>query len=379
MVDGMTPRRQVLAEKSWQHLALANDTEASDKADAAHRLSFFVFHLVSDRFFTFSSETDGFEGYRTLYAGGTDVSATDAPFHARVEARRFGRMNVFERALSGVEHRRDRARVRRDGFDHFTLQYLRSGTFHGGALDAERRLAPGDVILFDLTRPQRTRLESARTVTVSLSRELVEAAAPEAGRYHGQVLPEAVSGLLGDLIGSLARRAATTTPDTAGSTARALTELLAGALGQVRPDDEAAGGIIADLRRRRAEAFIEARLNDPTLDVATVARGAALSRSALYRLFEPTGGVAQHILARRLERLGAALRNPVETRSITTLTFDHGFASESHCSRAFRSTFGLPPGRYRAEMRVPRAGARGEPPAGESAARLLTAWSRALD
>lgn len=328
--------------------------------------------------FTAATETDGFDGYRALYASGADVALTDAPFNAHVEAHRFGRMNVFERALSGIEHRRDRTRVRRDGFDHFTLQYLRSGTFYGGALDAERRLTPGDVILFDLTRPQRTRLDGARTVTVSLARELVEAAAPDAGRYHGQILPEAVSGLLGDLMGSLARRAAAATPETAASTARALTELLAGALGQIRPDDEAAGALIADLRRRRAEAFIEARLHDPGLDVMTVARGAALSRSALYRLFEPTGGVAQHILARRLERLSAALRNPAEGRSITTLTFDHGFASESHCSRAFRGTFGLPPGRYRAEMRHPRAGSRGEPLPGESAASLMSAWSRGL-
>ncbi|BAU89231.1 AraC family transcriptional regulator [Methylorubrum populi] len=248
---------------------------------------------MSHQSFIFSSETDGFEGYHALYASGSDVSATGTPFHARVQAYRFDRMNVFERALSGVEHRRDLPRVRRDGFDHFTLQYLRRGTFHGGALDAERRLSPGDIILFDLTRPQRTRLESARTVTVSLSRELVEAALPEASRYHGQILPEAVSGLLGDLMGSLARRAGATPPGSAASTARALTELLAGVLGQVTPDDEAAGSVIADLRRRRAEVFIEARLNDPSLDVSMVARGAGLSRSALYRLFEPMGGVAQ--------------------------------------------------------------------------------------
>jgi AraC-like DNA-binding protein len=179
-------------------------------------------------------------------------------------------------------------------------------------------------------------------------------------------------------MGSLARRAGATTPDNAANIARALTELLAGTLGQVRLDDEASGSVIADLRRRRAEAFIEARLNDPSLGVSAVARGAGLSRSALYRLFEPMGGVAQHILSRRLERLSAALRNPSETRSVTTLTFDHGFASESHCSRAFRGTFGLPPGRYRAEMRHTWAGGRSEPRSGESAASLMSMWSRAL-
>ncbi|MFX8569930.1 hypothetical protein ABTM09_20810, partial [Acinetobacter baumannii] len=80
-------------------------------------LTFPIFHPVSNQSFTFTSEADGFEGYQALYASGADVTATGAPFHARVEAHRFGRMNVFERALSGVEHRRDKTRVRRDGFD----------------------------------------------------------------------------------------------------------------------------------------------------------------------------------------------------------------------------------------------------------------------
>lgn len=336
------------------------------------------FTLVPIQSFTFTSEADSFEGYRALYAGGSDVRASDVPFHARVEAHRFGRMNVFERVSGGIEHRRGPARVRRDGFDHITLQFLRSGTLYGGPLDAERLLTPGDIILFDMTRPQCTRIDGASYVTVSLPRGLVEAAVPDAGRFHGHILPEAVSGLLGDLMGSLPRRASAATPDSAERTARALAELLAGALGQVGPDDAATGAIIADLRRRRAEAFIEAHLHDPTLDVNGVARGAALSRSALYRLFEPTGGVALHILTRRLERLSAALRNPDETRSITALTFDHGFGSESHCSRAFRSTFGLPPGRYRIEMRHPRAGDRGETLAGERGGNLLSAWTRAL-
>lgn len=334
--------------------------------------------LVSIQSFTFTSEASGFEGYQALYSGGTDVSATDAPFAARVEAHRFGRMNVYERVLSGVEHRRNQARVRRDGFEHFTIQYLRSGIFHGGPLGDERLLSPGDIILFDLTRPQRTRLDTASFVTVSLPRDLVEAAAPQASRFHGQVLPEAVSGLLGDLMGSLARRAAVTTPEASASTARALCELLSGTLGQMEPGDETTSAILADLRRRRAEAFIEARLHDPSLDVNMVARGSALSRSALYRLFEPTGGVAHHIGTRRLERLSAALRNPTEMRSISTLTFDHGFSSESHCSRAFRSAFGLPPGRYRAEMCHPRAGERGGPLEAECGGSLLDAWSRAL-
>ncbi|WP_342151263.1 helix-turn-helix domain-containing protein [Methylorubrum sp. SB2] len=320
--------------------------------------------------FTFSSTDapDGFERYRDLYKAGSDAAATGAGFGASVKAHRVGRLLVFDRHLRAVEHSRDPARVRRDGFDHFTLQLLRAGRFHGGPLGDERRMRPGEVVLFDLTRPQRTRIDDARFVTVSIARDVVERAAPNARRHHGQPLPAAASGLLGDLMVSLMRRGATLPPTASDSTARALAELLAGTLAEVEPVGDAAAAVLATQRLERAQACIVQRLSDPRLDAEAVAAAAGLSRSVLYRLFEPLGGVAQFILARRVAALATALRNPDETRSITTLTYDHGFSSESHCSRAFRAVHGQPPGRFREAARAAR-------PAGGD---VMDAWFRSL-
>lgn len=325
---------------------------------------------MSPHSFRFSSTDtpDGFERYRDLYRGGSDVAATGAGFGAAMKAHQVGRLLVFDRHLRAVEHSRDPARVRRDGFDHFTLQFLRAGRFHGGPLGDERRMRPGELVLFDMTRPQRTRADDARFITVSIARDVVERAVPDARRYHGQLLSAAASGLLSDVMGSLVRRAATLRPDASESAARALAELLAGALAGVEPVDDAAAAILADRRLERAQACIAQRLSDPRLDAEAVAAAAGLSRSVLYRLFEPMGGVAQFILARRVAALAAALRNPAETRSITTLTYDHGFSSESHCSRAFRAVHGQPPGRFREAVRAAR------PAAGD----LMLAWFQTL-
>lgn len=322
------------------------------------------------RSLTFASDDmgDGFDRYRDLYKGGSDVAATGERFSVSVRAHQVGGVLVFDRRLNGVEHSRDPARVRRDGFDHFTLQLLRAGCFHGGAPADAHRLKPGEVMLFDMTRPQRTRADDARFVTVSMARDLVERVAPDARRHHGQPLPASVSGLLGDLMTSLARRAATLPPEASTGAARALAELLGSALGQVEPVGDAAAAAMSDLRLERAMASIEQRLSDPRLDAASVAAAAGLSRSALYRLFEPMGGVAQCIIARRVASLATALRNPDETRSVATLTYEHGFSSESHCSRAFRAVHGLPPGRFRADAHESR----------RMDGDLLVAWSRAL-
>ena len=174
--------------------------------------------------FTFSSTDtpDGFERYRDLYKSGSDVAAAGAGFSASMKAHQVGRLLVFDRHLRAAEHSRDPARVGRDGFDHFTLQLLQRGRFHGGALGDERRMRPGEVVLFDMTRPQRTRADDARFVTISIARDLVERAAPNARRHHGQPLPAAVSGPLGDLMVSLVRRGATLPPTASDGVARAL-------------------------------------------------------------------------------------------------------------------------------------------------------------
>ena len=303
-----------------------------------------------------ADDAESFGAYHDLYAGGSTVSRSGTAFSAAVMAYRFPRMLLFDRQVAGVVHHRDEARVRRDGFDHFTLQVLRSGDMAGGPPGDERPLAPGDVILFDTTRPQRTRVDGADYVTVTLAREQVEAAVPEARRLHGAVLSRPAAGLLGDFLLSLARHAHALGPDAGAQGAAVLADLLAAAAGGVRPPAPAEGGgaDYLGLQRDRAEAFIDAHLGNPLLDADAVAAGLGLSRSTLYRAFAPVDGVARRITARRLERLRAALRRPSETRSVASLSFDLGFASESHCGRAFKAAFGVAPGQFRADARRSR-------------------------
>lgn len=324
--------------------------------------------------FTFASETEttGFDAYRDLYAAGSDVAATGAPFHARVDGHRFEQLLLFERHLAGVAHSRNPARVRRDDFDHFTLQLLCDGTFRGGPIGSELALAQGDIILFDMTQPQRTLAEGAHFLTVALPRDVVEAAAPHAGKFHGTILPRANTGLLGDLLRSLARRGDTVPANSAVHVSRAVAEFLAIAISTDVPEAAVPPARLTAMRLERAQAFIDARLGDSRLDAATIASGIAVSRSVLYRLFAPAGGVAQYILNKRLEQMRAALRHATESRSISTLAYDCGFSSESHCSRAFRTAYGLPPGRYRAEAGGGRIASTNDPAVGARA--LMADW-----
>ncbi|WP_331313707.1 helix-turn-helix transcriptional regulator [Methylobacterium mesophilicum] len=78
-----------------------------------------------------------------------------------------------------------------------------------------------------------------------------------------------------------------------------------------------------------------------------MARALGMSRSQLYRLFEPEGGVARYLARQRLAAVRAALDNPLEPRSIGAIAEAYGFGSGAQLSRAFRETYGLTPRDYR--------------------------------
>jgi len=96
-----------------------------------------------------------------------------------------------------------------------------------------------------------------------------------------------------------------------------------------------------------------------------------LSRSALYRLFAPLGGVSDYIRRRRLERARLALNGAsLERGGIGKLARRFGFSSDDAFSRAFKARFGVAP-REAAQIRVLAPAEPGDD--------SLEAWLRRLD
>lgn len=302
------------------------------------------------RTFLTRKSPDSFGIYNDLVgASGASVSRLGDAFEATVIAYHAGKLTLFNRQLVGAEHLRDSTQIRRDDFDHYYLQVLRSGRMASGRNGDERRLAPGDAVLFDATQPMRTRVEDADYVTVILARDLVEAAAPNARRLHGRILSRNLPNSIGRTVLSVARRAASFSTDLeiGGS------QLLAGLLGQIEEDRvDVLDGFARETeveasRRLRAELFIDDNLG-LNLDVDLVARSTGVSRSSLYRAFQAVGGIEMTIAKRRAARLKNLMLRPDEGRQISSLAFALGFSSSSHCSRSFKETYGQTPSQIRA-------------------------------
>ncbi|WP_162596294.1 helix-turn-helix domain-containing protein [Methylobacterium sp. 17Sr1-1] len=287
----------------------------------------------------------GFEAYHDLYATAADAMRLDETFAVAVTAERLGGMILFDRRLRGVAHVRPHRRVLRSGFDHFTAQIVLDGALAVGTPDGIRIVGPGECALIDMSRPMETRASQARVITLSIPRDVIEAAVPEPGRLHGAVLPQdrarLLTGFLHSALDEMPRHGA----GDRQRLERVTAELLALALaGHAPPAAEAVRTANAAVCRRRARRYIDAHLGTTPDDVALAI---GVSRSALYRAFEPSGGVTREIRSRRLARLRALLARPDEGGRISDLSRACGFSSVSDCSRAFKAAYGLSPSDYR--------------------------------
>lgn len=93
----------------------------------------------------------------------------------------------------------------------------------------------------------------------------------------------------------------------------------------------------------RARRMIDGRLTDRDLTSEMLCSELGVSRSRLYRIFEPLGGIASYIRKRRLLRTRDALSDIEDTRSISRIAEQWGFVDASAYSRTFRHEFGISP------------------------------------
>jgi AraC-like DNA-binding protein len=98
------------------------------------------------------------------------------------------------------------------------------------------------------------------------------------------------------------------------------------------------------LLRERVRRVIRDNISSARLTPERIARAAGVSRSALYRIMEPEGGVAHHVQQVRLGLVHAALGDPHRIgHSIASLAEEYGFHDASAFTRAFRRTYGCTP------------------------------------
>ena len=105
----------------------------------------------------------------------------------------------------------------------------------------------------------------------------------------------------------------------------------------------------------RVRSAIEARLSDPKLNAATVAKAAGVSvRYANGLLAKECTSIMRLVLAMRLQRCRQALEDPLQNhRTLSEIARGWGFSDMTHFGRSFRAVYGVLPRDFRKSARQP--------------------------
>ena len=276
-------------------------------------------------------------------------------FRGRSEVYHLGNAIVGFTAASELRIERSQALVARMGVDHVAIKMRMEGHAIVRAGDREATLAPGDVALLDLSRPLALESDNYRAMTLIMPRALFPENGEGLDAAHGTILRGTTpfGTLVSDHLRSLGANAPRFNAEESRAAAQATAILLSmaarreiGPNQSPRPAERAP--VFLAIRR-----YIDAELSAPHLNVSHLCQRFGISRSGLYRLFAPLGGVLEYIRRRRLARayrdLSAA--GPQGVR-VSEIAFRYGYGSPVSFTQAFRAEFSVSPADVRAGART---------------------------
>ncbi|MFZ4533401.1 MAG: helix-turn-helix domain-containing protein [Alsobacter sp.] len=164
---------------------------------------------------------------------------------------------------------------------------------------------------------------------------------------HDRVLAPPMAQLLADYMSGLSRNLSTMTQEQADALSEPTRLLVAACLAPRTDRIRSAEAPLSALMLERARQAVRDSMAVPEFGPTQLGQLLAVSRSKLYRLFEPSGGVTAFIQRERLNHAMARLSDPADMRSVNVIALSTGFADHSTFSRAFRREFGVSPSEAR--------------------------------
>jgi AraC-like DNA-binding protein len=268
---------------------------------------------------------------------------------SRVEHRGFmlGELAMMQRSFF-FSHSvlRTPASIRSSQVDHYCLNLplRQAGAFALRDPSGESRGVKSRMPLFlDMSRPYRMDFCPGEDISVFIPRDALDALLPKKVDLHG-FAPQGISGrLLGEHLFALSSAAPLMTQLEVQAAAKATVYMMAASVAPTVESMALARPQFEQLLMRQIKRHVDANLGDSTLGAEQLCVRFGMSRSALYRLMEPVGGVNTFVRERRLAAVHALLAAPRKRIYLARVADDFGFKSAAHFSRAFRQQFGYSP------------------------------------
>ncbi|GAA2711085.1 AraC-like ligand-binding domain-containing protein [Actinoplanes palleronii] len=264
---------------------------------------------------------------------------------ARLSGTRRGRLLFAELEATPQVHRRMPAQIRRADAAYFQIAVLTRGAaslWQDGRL---ARLAPGDLVVYENSRPFTWTFTDPWAVAVlSLPSDAVRLTAAERRNLSARRLSgrDGLSGVVARCVRDLTRHAADLPEEQSERVLAQVSDLVITLLGDHR---DAPGRTVLD----RIKGYIEERFRDPALNPDEIAAAVHISTRYLHKLFEGEHQtVALYLRGVRLDRVRDELLDPRQAgRGVAAIAHGCGFGDLSGFHRAFKAAYGLNPGELR--------------------------------
>jgi AraC-like DNA-binding protein len=273
------------------------------------------------------------------------ASAASQAFTARTEIYCLPDITVSRDRTTAGKFTRTIEAIAARGTDQFLVICYTSGHFNVTVAGETKRVEAGEIVFIDLSQQVVIEAPMVENLSLAVSRRKLEAMVPFLNDAHGFVreqdaLAKLLRGMLEDVVAN-----GPTMPivDARGVTG-ALLQLVAACLEPLSRKSVETGPGRSAVSLVAIKAFIEQRLLEPTLGPQTLLDAFGVTRSTLYRMFEPLGGVSAYIMQRKLSYAFRLLSDTLQPRRrISKLSTELGFSHPSAFTRAFKDTFGLSP------------------------------------
>lgn len=287
-----------------------------------------------------------FEAWRDHCSSVVDLiegPASAAGYDARFAMWSFGHFALSHVVAPPTRFRRTARHARRDGLDHWMIHMARSGSQRFHTSSADIGVQAGQPHIMSLDQAIDGERSDVDWHCLFVSRDAFPALGPTIDACRHAPLHGALGGLLTSYIGGLASSLSQMTEAELPRAAEATRAVVAACMAPELASGAEADAHVDRARLARVRQIIRQNLRSTRLGPARLGKLAGMSRSQLYRLFEPFGGVARYIQAERLRQAHRALAEPADTRDIIRVAEDFCFFDPSAFSRAFRREFGCSP------------------------------------
>ena len=319
------------------------ESAAAGSSQGLHGFS----HLTAYKVRTHDHPLDGqFEAWRNNFATMLDFDEPDdvrggfegAQVFWDLGSLAFSRIKTDALGFSSLP-----GHTRRDPLDHWALTMPLHGSIKTAAAARTFEGDAGVVQVHSLARTFEGTVSKSEMLMMLVPRDFDSEVAVALNSVEFSTLNSGMGGLLADYFTSLSRCLPILDDAELPPLVAATRAMILACASPSAEHLEAAKEPIATVLRERAHQIIQTRLYDPALGALTLSRALGVSRSRLYRLFEPFGGVMHYIQRRRLLGAHAALADPNDCRRIIEIAEQHCFTDGTEFSRAFRREFGCSP------------------------------------